>query len=135
MEKEKTTKIQMVFGYAVCLVAVIAFLICISSMVYSLIDLTDPFNAYRTYGKDAPSLASFNNYKVDIIKSLDTDHNLQLDDKTLEGMYESARQDAISKVKHDAYRSLFVNGLVVVITILLFIFFWTWLRRLSKKTA
>lgn len=135
MEKEKSTKIQMVFGYAVCLVAVIAFLICISSMVYSLIDLTDPFNAYRTYGKDAPSLASFNNYKVDIIKSLDTEQGLQFDDVTLEGMYESARQDAISKVKHDAYRSIFVNGLIVIISILLFIFFWIWLRSLSRKTV
>jgi len=135
MEKEKSTKIQMIFGYAVCLVAIIVFLICISSMVYSLIDLTDPFNAYRSYGKDAPSLASFNNYKVDIIRSLDVEHNLLLDDTTLEEMYKSARQDAISKVKHDAYRSLFVNGFIVVITILLFIFFWIWLKRLSRKTS
>ena len=135
MEKEKSTKIQMVFGYAVCLVAVITFLICASSMVYSLIDLTDPINAYRTYGKDAPSLASFNNYKVDIIKSLDAGHELELDDAILQSMYDAAKQDAISKVKHNAYRSVFVNGLIIIITVLLFIFFWVWLKRLSRKTT
>ena len=64
MEKEKPQKIKLVYGYAVCIVAVITFLICLTSMVSSLIDLTDPLNAYRTYGNDAPSLASFNNYKV-----------------------------------------------------------------------
>jgi len=135
MEKEKSTKIQMVFGYAVCLVAVITFLICASSMVYSLIDLTDPINAYRTYGKEAPSLASYDNYKVDIIKSLDSGHNLELDDETMKSMYEAAKQDAISKVKHDAYRSVFVNGLIIIITVILFLFFWMWLKKLARKTA
>ena len=135
MEKEKSQKIKMVYGYAVCIVAVITFLICLTSMVYSLIDLTDPLNAYRTYGKDVPSLASFNNYKVDIIKATDPAHDLVLDDDTLQSMYEAAKQDAISKVKHNAYRSVIVNGLIVVITILLFIFHWFWMKRLSEKTT
>ena len=135
MEKDKTQKIQMIYGYAMCIVAVITFLICATSVVSSLMDLTDPINAYRTYGKDSPSLASFDNYKVDIIKSLDSGHNLELDDETLKSMYEAAKQDAISKVKHDAYRSVFVNGLIIIITVLLFLFFWMWLRKLARKTA
>ena len=135
MEKEKSQKIKLVYGYAVCIVAVITFLICLTSMVSSLIDLTDPLNAYRTYGKDAPSLASFNNYKVDIIKATDPAHGLVLDDDTLRSMYEDAKQDAISKVKHNAYRSVIVNGLILVITILLFILHWFWMKRLSEKTV
>lgn len=135
MEKEKSQKIKMVYGYAVCIVAVITFLICLTSMVYSLIDLTDPLNAYRTYGKDAPSLASYNNYKVDIVKATDPAHDLILDDDTLHSMYEAAKQDAISKVKHDAYRSVIVNGLIVIITIFLFIFHWFWMKRLSQQSS
>ena len=46
MEREKSQKIQLVYGYAVCLVAVIAFLISISDMVSSSIDLKD--NAFRS---------------------------------------------------------------------------------------
>ena len=45
MEKDKTQRIQMVYGYAVCLVAVITFLISVTSMVYAVIDLTDPLSA------------------------------------------------------------------------------------------
>ncbi|MFK5856042.1 MAG: hypothetical protein QM503_07920 [Bacteroidota bacterium] len=73
MEKEKFQKIQMVYGYAVCIIAVITLLISITSVVYSVIDLSDPFSAIRNYNIDVPSLASFENYKVDIIRSLDTE--------------------------------------------------------------
>lgn len=134
MEKDKSQRIKMVYGYALCLVAVITFLICLTSAIYSVIDLTDPMNAYRTYGKDAPSLASFDNYKVDIMKSLDPEHGLTLDDVTLNSMYEAAKQDAISKVKHNAFRSIIVNGLLVIITILLFLSHWFWMKKLSKKS-
>ena len=135
MEKEKSTRIQMIYGYAVCLVAVITFLISITSMVYSLMDLTDPINAYRTYGKDAPSLASFENYKMDIIKSLDKEQSAELTDVTLQSMYDAAKQDAISKVKHDAYRSVIVNGLIIFVCIVLFMTHWSWMRKLSKRST
>ena len=123
----------MVYGYAVCLVAVITFLISVTSMVYAVIDLTDPLSAYRTYGKDAPSLASFDNYKIDIIKATDPAHELELDDATMTSMYEAAKADAVAKVKHQSIRSLMINGLVMIITIVLFITHWMWMRRLSRK--
>lgn len=135
MEKEKSQKIQMVYGYAVCIVVVITFLISITSVVYSLIDLTDPLNAHRTYGKDAPSLASFNNYKIDIIKSIDPAHEISLDDATLKSMFVAAKDDAIAKVKHNSYRSIIVNSLVLFICIILFLTHWLWMVKLSKKTG
>ncbi len=135
MEKEKSQKIQMVYGYAVCLVAVITLLISVTSMVYALMDLTDPMNSYRTYGKDVPSLASFENYKVDIIKATDPAHELNLDDATLRSMYDAAKNDAIAKVKHKSMSSVIVNSLVLLISIILFTSHWMWMRRLSRKTV
>ena len=135
MEKEKSQKIQMIYGYAVCIVAVITFLISVTSVVYSLIDLTDPINAHRTYGKDAPSLASYDNYKIDIIKSLDPKHDVDLDDTTLKSMYESAKSDAIAKVKHSAYRTIIVNSLLLLVCIVLFTTHFIWMRKLSKAAT
>jgi hypothetical protein len=134
MEKEKSQKIQMVYGYAVCIVAVITLLISVTSLVYSVIDLSDPFSAYKTYNKNAPSLASFDNYKVDIIRSLDSENELNLNDPMLMRMYDSAKQDAISKVKHEANRSIIVNTLIILITIILFITHWIWMKNISKKS-
>ena len=133
MEKDKAHRIQMIYGYAVCIVAVITFLISLTAMVYALIDLTDPINAHRTYGRDAPSLASFDNYKVDIIKATDPAHGLELDDQTLNGMYEAARNDAIAKVRHDSFRSIIINSLLIIVCVSLFTTHWIWMRRLSKK--
>jgi len=133
MEKEKSQKIQMIYGYAVCLVTVITFLISVTSMVYALMDLTDPINAHRTYGKDTPSLASYENYRVDILKSLDPEHGIELDDATLKSMFNAAKQDAIAKVKHNAYRSVIVNSLVLLICIVLFITHMMWMRKLYRK--
>ncbi len=135
MEKEKLQKIQIIYGYAVCLVTVITFLISVTSMVYALMDLTDPINAHRIYGKDAPSLASYENYKIDIIKSLDPKHDVDLDDTTLKSMYESAKEDAIAKVKHNAYRTIIVNSLLLLICIVLFTTHFIWMRKISKKAT
>lgn len=134
MEKDKSQRIKMVYGYAVCVVAVITFMICITSIVYSVIDLGDPMNAYRTYGRDVPSLASFENYKIDIIKSLNPEHGITPDEESLRLMYNAAREDAIAKVKHDANRSIIVNGLLLIISVTLFVIHWIWLRRISSKT-
>ena len=133
MEKAKSNKIQSIYGYSVCIVAVITFLITITSVVFALFDLTDPLASYRTYTKDSPSLASFENYKTDIIISLDPSHGLVLDDETLKSMYESAREDAISKVVHQSYRSILVNSLLVIISLILFLTHWIWMRKLNKK--
>ncbi len=135
MEKEKSQKIQMIYGYAVCIVAVITFLISVTSVVYALIDLTDPINAHRTYGKDAPSLASYDNYKIDIVKSLDPEHDVDMGDTTLKSMYEAAKSDAIAKVKHNAYRTIIVNSLLLLICIVLFTTHFIWMRKLSKKAT
>ena len=134
MEKEKSQKIQMIYGYSVCLVVVITLLISVTSVVYALMDLTDPINAHRTYGKDAPSLASFDNYKIDIIKTLDPAHEISLDDATLKSMYDAAKDDAIAKVKHNSFRTIIVNGLVLFICIILFITHWMWMKKLSGKS-
>lgn len=132
MEKEKTQKIQMIYGYAVCLVAVITCLITITSLVYASIDLSDPLNAYRSYNKTEASLASFENYKMDILKSPEKEQAYVPDEDTLKSMYEAAKNDVIQKVKHDAVRSIIVNGLVTIIAVILFLVHWLWMRRLSK---
>ena len=42
---EKSFRVAQIYGYLVCLVAVITFLISITQLVNSMIDLTDPIHA------------------------------------------------------------------------------------------
>jgi hypothetical protein len=67
---EKPHRMAQIYGYIVCLVAVITFIICLANIIPSIIDLSDPLHAGSIYGmQNSPSLASFENYKMDILKS------------------------------------------------------------------
>lgn len=131
---EKKTKAAVVYGYAVCLVAVITFLISVAGLVNAVIDLNNPLHAEREFG-DAPSLASFENYKMDLLKSPEKETSYVPDDETLRAMYESAKNDKIASVKHRTIRTLYVNGFLVLICVVLFITHWRWMRKLSKNDS
>jgi hypothetical protein len=133
---EKTHRVAQIYGYLVCLVAVITFLISISQLVNSLIDLGDPIHAGWT-PESAPSLASYENYKMDILKSTSKTGEAATaayvpDEQTLHVMYQAARDNKIQLEKHRAVRSIIINGLLVVICVVLFTTHWMWMRKLAK---
>ncbi len=128
---EKQSKAPMIYGYAVCLVTVITFIICIAGLVNAVMDLSDPLHAERDYNK-APSLASFENYKMDLLTSEKEFVNIP-DDKTLLAMYEAAKSNKIQSVKHRTKREMMVNGLLIVICVVLFITHWRWVQKISKS--
>jgi len=135
---EKPHRMAQIYGYTVCLVTVITFIICISNIIPSIMDLSDPMHAqgfYVTAG--TPSLASFENYKMDILKSAKSDDqktgtNYIPDDKTLRSMYDAAKADRINQANHTSIRAIVVNSLILLISIILFVTHWLWMRRLSK---
>ena len=128
---EKKEKAALVYGYAVCLVAVITFIVCIAGVVNAVLDLSDPLHAGYTRA-NTPSLASFDNYKMDILKSSDSEQAFVPDDQALRAMYEAAKDDKIQKETHTAHKNIMVNGLLIIISVVLFLFHWRWMRRLAK---
>lgn len=99
MKKQQKTGAQ-IYGYAVCLVAMITFLISVSTLVTSVIDLGDLLHAGWTQ-PNSPSLASYENYRMDMLKSiLKDDANLIPDDQSLRAMFEAAKNDKIQSARH-----------------------------------
>jgi hypothetical protein len=138
---EKQQRIAQLYGYAVCLVAVITFLISTASVVGAIFDLSDPLHATGFgFGVREPSLASFENYKVDVLKSTQQEKQLSApayvpDDQTLHAMYEAAKTERIQTVSLRARRTITVSSLLILVCIALFTTHWTWLRRLARKEA
>ena len=134
---EKSTRIAaQIYGYTVCVVAVITFLISVTTLVNAVIDRSDPIHAGWTQA-GSPSLASFENYKMDIIKSLPenkggTGASYVPDDATLRTMYQSAREDKIQSELHRANQNAFIGGLLLLISVVLFIMHWRWLRKFAR---
>jgi hypothetical protein len=128
---EKRSKAPQIYGYAVCLVAVITFIFAIAAIIFALMDLGDPLYAGNNYNKT--SIASFENYKMDILKSQTEKETWAPDDATLLAMYESEKDDRIRRVNHDSMRSIYINGVLILISVILFLTHWIWMRRNGRK--
>jgi len=131
---EKKHRITQIYGYAVCLVTVITFLIAITSLVNAIIDRSNPLYAgWRN--PELPSLASYENYKMDVLKSPQKESAYIPDEQTLRAMYEAAKTDIIQSVQHRTRRSIIVNSLLIVLCVVFFSTHWMWIRKLSRAEA
>jgi hypothetical protein len=131
---EKPQGMPQVYGYLVCLVAVITVLICVGALVSAILDLGDPIHSGWIEG---PSLASFENYKADIMKSAPKEVEAAKttyipNDQTLRTMYEAAKNDKIQRVRHESNRTIVIDIILIVICLILFITHWRWMRKLAK---
>lgn len=132
MEKSQKIATQ-VYGYTICVVAVITFLIAVNAVVSAVLDRSDPLNAGWNF-RGTPSLASFENYKMDILASPVKEESAKVasyvpDDLTLRAMYEAAKSDTIQKVMHQSNRSLTTGILSILISIVLFVTHWRWMHK------
>jgi len=130
---EKKSKAPLVYGYAVCLVSVITFLIAVTGTIFAVMDLNDPLYASNNYNKS--SIASFETYKMDMLKSQGEKETWSPDDETMRAMYEAEKDDRIRRVIHDSMRSIYINGTLIIICIVLFLTHWRWMRRAGKNIA
>jgi hypothetical protein len=135
---EKSTKIvAQVYGYAICLVAVITFLISTTGLVNAIIDLSDPLHSGPSQ-QNAPSLASFENYRLDVMRSFQGSAVVNKeayipDEQTLRSMYESAKNDKIQSSRHQSNKTILISSLILAICLILFFTHWKWMQKLSKS--
>jgi len=141
------SRIAQVYGYSVCFITVIMILISIKSVVDAVIDLSDPIRAEAGgYGRTGRSLSSFELYKLDSrrdprapmpvgaapAKSAESD---TLSDADLRRLYEAEREQATDNVRFRAIRSLVGSGLLIVVSLILFVVHWRWLRERDTLPA
>jgi hypothetical protein len=130
---EKRSHVARIYGYVVCLIAVITFLVCIGNIVAAAFDLSDPLYAQGDF-EEQRILSSFENYRINVLGSLPQGQPAP-DDESIRGMYEAARDAQIRAVRTQSMRSITVSGLLLVVAILFFIFHWIWLRRGEARSA
>jgi hypothetical protein len=118
-----------IYGYTVCVISVITFIIALGNMIAAGLDISDPL--YAGF-KDNTYLSSFENYKVEAMQSISEDAAYIPDEATLRTMYDSARNDKIAHAMHTIHRNLTVSGIMLVLSIALFVIHWKWLRRFDR---
>lgn len=143
---EKNRIIPLIYGYAVCLVAIIVTLISVSMIVNAIFTLQDPIRS-QTNGYYGPynNLSSFEAYKVEVLTNrqpaVTADKELKPADSyiptetELRASYESSRNDRIAGAQLEAKKSITSGIIMLLIALMLFSTHWTWLRRINTASA
>ncbi|BEG99019.1 hypothetical protein [Bacteroides sedimenti] len=131
---EKSKNFTHVYGYIVCIISVIVFLSCVTSLVNAVMNRMNPL--LSTY--DSQNLASFEAYKLEQTKSFNAREGEQKkempNDQELRRIYDSLRQEKIDRVNFDSNKSIMVSSILIVLSILLFWSHWQIARKYIHKT-
>ena len=149
---DRPSRVQQLYGYAVCLIAIVTLLIALSNLVEAAFDRASPLQASAgRYGYPEMSLTSFEAFRATQPQSAqqppyrmppavevapDTTPRLRaytLSTSELRARYEALRADRIARVTFDATRQLVGAVLLTVVAIALFVGHWRWLR--SHRTT
>ncbi len=141
---EKSNRIAQVYGYAVCLVAIITFLISAAAIVNAAFNLSDPLRT-EGYGRGA-SLTSFAAYKREQMQRSPPQSrpggavpagdsaNAAPAATELRQMFEDERLEQIGNVRFRSMRTLVTSILMIIVASVLFATHWRWLRREELKS-
>ncbi|MEQ8324613.1 MAG: hypothetical protein RIC15_07105 [Vicingaceae bacterium] len=126
----KPKRLLQIYAIIINVVAVIVAIICISGLVSNLLDAMDPIHASRT----ADNLSSFENFKMDALKSVNKDQAYVPSDGEIQSMYEAARADKISKIMHGVKRNSISNAIVLLISLVLFTTHYRLMRKMESES-
>lgn len=120
-----------VYGYTVCLVAVVVALISLSSMVRHVFSLSAPLQGGPW---NSVTLTSFEAYKATyrgegFRGSGPAPARDALSDDELRRQYEALRVARIATNRFEAQKGLVTHGLLLLVAAILFGVHWVWLRR------
>ena len=135
---ERPERVPQMYGYTICLVALLWAIVSTITVVESTLTLSAPeYRAGREFTGFEPSVSSFEAFRA----TYERTHRMMppspanspaadtLSDAELHRRYEALRADRIQRNTVEARRSLITSLLSLLIAGALFFFHWRWLRR------
>jgi hypothetical protein len=136
-QMSKQNIISQIYGYAVCLIAVIVFLFNLPEIVELVGKLSDPIHSDR-----APSILAqtFEQWKINYIKEwrygeyneetkIKVDRPDPPDDATLQRLFDNERTQELQSYIHTTWTSFYQKGLLIVLSMIFFLSHWRWVRK------
>lgn len=136
---ERPNRVPQLYGYTVCLVALLTVLTTLPGMVDSLFMLSDPTQETSRFGVGS-SLGSFESYKASQQRPQEvrppgvppSAPEAPLTEEQLRAQYSALRADQIAANRFEARRSLVRNGILLLLALSLFAGHWRWLRSRAE---
>lgn len=127
------------YGYTICLVAVLSFLFGAVNLVGGVLDIRElPYT--RSY-MGGPSLVSLGAYKIDLMSEVGIEEasaatvSLVPSDSTLQRMFEAERLHRLALSHQVSRRTIVINLVLLVLATLLFTAHWRWLRARERSLS
>lgn len=128
---ERPNRVAQLYGYAVCLITVVVFLVSANSFVENLFRFGNPVRGSGGNFGEA-SITSFEAYRSTVnrfgVPGRDAPPPPATPDSVLRARYEALRADRIEQTRFDAEKGLTTSGLLIVLSVVLFALHWRWLR-------
>ena len=137
-QPDMPSRAAQLYGYTVCLVALIISLLSISSILDAAFERTHPLQSEMAFGT---ALTSFEAYKATYRREqqmFDRGGPSQPDtasDATLRRRYDALVADRIASTQYRSSKSMTTSGILLLISVGLFLFHWRWVRRLNGARA
>ena len=133
---ERPERVPQLYGYTVCLIAIIWAITSLLSIVGSTLALSAPeLHGESGYGLE-PSVTSFEAFRTTYDRARrfasGDPRDAQLDsvpEVELRRRYDVIRADHVRRVQYQSRRDIIIGTLSLVIAAALFVFHWRWLRR------
>lgn len=126
----RSPRIAQWYGYTVCLVAVVTFLLSARGIVDDLFTIASPIRSDSRYGASLTSFEAFEATHNMAPARIAGDSVPPPTEEELRRRYEALRADQISQARFDATRGIVTSLLMLLIASALFVWHWRWLRAL-----
>jgi hypothetical protein len=133
---ERPERVPQLYGYTICLVAIVVMLTSVSNIVEQSFTIADPITSENAFSWSEPSLTSFEAYKATrnvtfpgaINNNQEAAQRPEPSEAELRTRYGALRADRVKTVRHRAQRALTSSGLLFLIAAALFWWHWRWVR-------
>ncbi len=133
---ERSNRIQQLYGYMVCLIAVITFLIASSALVNAVFDRMRPAGI-QPFGPDGGSFEAYKRQQVaQAVAAQDKGRASEIpipSDSELHRSYDTQQRNQESYAEWQATKSIVTSCIMLLTAALLFVFHWRWVRRTSAS--
>lgn len=136
---ERKLDFGQIYGYTVCLVAVLAFLVGAVRLVGAGLDMRElPYTPSYVNG---PSLVSLEAFKLDLLSQVGLEEGSGAvasffpTDSTLRRMLDAERLHRLALSHQISRRTLVVNLVLVGLAVLIFAAHWMWLRARERTSG
>lgn len=133
---ERTRVVAVIYGYLVCLAAIITVALSVGDFVKAGFRLADPLR-HRVedltdgYGRDLSSLSAYKQFNGPYSSG---PGGGQLSEPEIKQAFEDARTERIASARLSAWQLITRAGLLTVLAVGLFISHWRWLGRVRSES-